>query len=253
MNRFRVFKKFNKEELWLARWRRRIDEVAVERLEQRGRVRQVLEALAAERSIKVKEVLESFEVYACVHKRLNHKKILDLCCGHGFTGLLFAIFNPEVEQVWLLDREESPSARTVGASLMRAFPELEGRVRRITCRLQDFDEPLDADTGLIAVHACGSRTDRCLDLAIKNNCAIVAMPCCYTGTGKDEPLALRKSLGVRTATDVGRTYRLRDAGYLVDWEEIPEAITPMNRVIIAHPNGTSPAFQKGPKSDNSSP
>ena len=248
MSRFRVFKKFNQEEVWLAKWRRRIDPIAVERLAPRGRTYKVLEALAESRCIKVKEVVESFEFHSCVQRRLKHKKIVDLCCGHGLTGLLFAIFNPEVKQVWLLDQEESPSARNVSAALHRAFPALEGRVRRITSRLQDFEETLDEDTGLIAIHACGPRTDLCLDLAIKNNCAIVAMPCCYTGTGKEEPIGIRRSLGTRTATDVGRTYRLSRAGYIVEWETIPEAITPMNRVIMAHPNGTSPAFQKSPTS-----
>ena len=35
------------------------------------------------------------------------------------------------------------------------------------------------------------------------------------------------------ATDTDRTYRLHAAGYTVRWRYIPEAITPMNRVLIA--------------------
>ena len=244
MSQFRVFRDFNQADSWLARWRRRIDPVAVERLGQRGRIQQVLEALATERCIRVKEVVESFEVYACVHKRLNSPKIIDLCCGHGLTGYLFAIFGRHIEEVILLDREESISAGEVQACLELAFPEIRGRVRRITSTLKKNSEVIDERTSLVAVHACGSRTDRCIDLAISHNRPIVAVPCCYSGTGQDVPRALRTSLGVELATDIGRTYRLENAGFAVEWDSIPEAVTPMNRVLIAHPDGVSPGFQR---------
>lgn len=245
MSRFRVFRKFETEELWLARWRRRMDPVAVGRLAQRGRVGQVLAALATERCIRVKEVIESFEVYACVQKRLNTSRVIDLCCGHGLTGYLFAIFGRHVEEVVLLDREESDSAVATRRCLELAFPEVAGKVRRVTSTLKRFQPRLEPDTGLIAVHACGSRTDRCLDFAIAQNRPVVVVPCCYSGTGQNAPRAVRASLGVEVAADIERTYRLEEAGFVVEWDTIPEAITPMNRVIIAHPDGVSPGYQRG--------
>ena len=36
--------------------------------------------------------------------------VADLCCGHGLAGLLFAIFEREVERVHLVDRERPASA-----------------------------------------------------------------------------------------------------------------------------------------------
>lgn len=235
MSRFRVFKTFNNQELRFSSWRRRLDPRAVPKLEQRGRILKVLDALAQDQTMKLKEVLESFEVYSCVYRRLKQPRIIDLCCGHGLTGLLFAIFSRHVEEVTLMDHEESQSAPDVSRALHQAFPELEGRVRRVTTTLKDFQPKLSADTGLIAVHACGSRTDRCLDLAVASRSPIVVVPCCYTGTGRSEPAALRQELGVAMATDIGRTYRLESEGYTVEWDTIPEAITVMNRVIIAHP------------------
>lgn len=244
MSRFRVFKQLNNQDPWLARWRRRIDLVAVERLGQRGRIRRVLEALATERCIRVKEVCESFEVYACVHKRLKSHKVIDLCCGHGLTGLLFAIFNPEIKEVILLDHQKSESAIATQRCLEKAFPEIVGRVHWVTCSLKNSSTQVKAHADLIAVHACGVRTDQCIALAVEHNRPLVVVPCCYTGTGQDTPAALRTSLGVEIAADIGRTYRLEASNFVVEWDSIPEAISPMNRVIIAHPDGSSPSFQK---------
>ena len=51
------------------------------------------QALAARNAMDVKEFAESMEFF---HKVRSHLKssavIVDLCCGHGFTGLLFAVF-----------------------------------------------------------------------------------------------------------------------------------------------------------------
>ena len=62
---------------------------------------------------------------------------------------------------------------------------------------------------------------------------IAAMPCCYTGTGQQEPYGLKRFMGKSLAADVGRSYRLHAAGYHVDWGSIPRSVTPMNRCIIA--------------------
>ncbi|MEM9408868.1 MAG: hypothetical protein AAGA81_22750, partial [Acidobacteriota bacterium] len=49
------------------------------------------------------------------------------------------------------------------------------------------------------------------------------------------PVGLRQALGDDVAYDVHRTYALENQGYQVRWREIPEEITPMNRVLIAVP------------------
>jgi hypothetical protein len=58
------------------------------------------------------------------------------------------------------------------------------------------------------------------------------MPCCYAQTARRAPRALREALGAILTTDIDRTYRMEQAGYEVDWSEIPAAITPMNRVLL---------------------
>ena len=62
------------------------------------------------------------------------------------------------------------------------------------------------------------------------------MPCCYGRTADDAPQGVRQHLGKEMAADVGRSFRLQAAGYRVDWDHVPAAITPMNRILIGwHP------------------
>ena len=86
---------------------------------------------------------------------------------------------------------------------------------------------------VVAVHACGVRTDRCLELAMAHHSPVAVMPCCYAQTARAAPRAIKAALGAMLTTDIDRTYRLERAGYDVDWAHIPEAITPMNRILVA--------------------
>ena len=87
---------------------------------------------------------------------------------------------------------------------------------------------LEAGTSIVAVHACGVRTDACIDVALATGGHVAVMPCCYNKNGPGP-----EGLGHALATDVHRTYRLEAAGYWVPSSLIPEVITPMNRVLVA--------------------
>ena len=75
---------------------------------------------------------------------------------------------------------------------------LEMRIQRAGEHLQDGD-------AIVAVHACGVRTDRCIDLALTLRSPMALLPCCYSQTAATAPRALRKALGADLATDVHRT------------------------------------------------
>ena len=90
-------------------------------------------------------------------------------------------------------------------------------------------------TTVVAAHACGKLSDRCIDVAIGLRGSVAVMPCCYHVKHAEGPDVLTAKLGFRTAIDVHRTYRLHAAGYHVRWGAISEAITPMNRIIVATP------------------
>ena len=71
-------------------------------------------ALAARSAINLKEWLESFEFFARTRKHVRADVVADLCCGHGLTGLLFAIFDKKVQRVLLVDaRRPRASTRLV--------------------------------------------------------------------------------------------------------------------------------------------
>jgi len=152
--------------------------------------------IAAQRLLPIKEVLESFEFFARVRKQTRAACVADLCCGHGLIGVLFAMFEKRVERVILVDREEPPSA-------------------------------------VVSAHACGVLSDLCIGAAIESGGPLAILPCCYPKSACQAPQSVVQALGLKTAFDVDRTYRLEAAGYLVRWTSIPSVVTPMNRIVCA--------------------
>lgn len=191
--------------------------------------------LSSRRALPFRELLESAELFERVRRRVRRPVVADLCSGHGLVGLLFGMLEPETEQVILVDRRRPKSFTAVleAAELFR--PGLSRRVRYVESRLRaDLPELRDVHA-IVAVHACGSRTDRCLEAAIARRVPVAVMPCCYRGTADRAPVALRAELDAGLTTDVDRTYRLEAAGFRVAWGSIPSVITRHHRVIVAEP------------------
>jgi hypothetical protein len=208
----------------------------------------LLRALAARRALPVKEVFESFEFFERVRRRLRAPVVADLCCGHGLTGLLFAVFVRQVQEVILLDRRQPRTHQIVYEALLSEAPWIEGRVRYVEATLSRArkQELLPAGCSVVAVHACGKRTDRCLDLALATGGRVAVMPCCYFGTAEAAPRVLAETLGPELASDIDRSYRLERAGYQVQWSAIPEQITPKRRILIGLPAIKSPSRSSNP-------
>ncbi|MCA9665376.1 MAG: methyltransferase [Myxococcales bacterium] len=201
-------------------------------------------ALCDEKALPIKELFESFEVFERVRRRLRAAVVADLCCGHGLTGALFAIFARDTEQVILLDHKRPQSHAHVMRAIERVAPWAPAKVRYVEARVQRAREHVPDGASVVALHACGSRTDRCIDLAVERRGALALVPCCYFGTAQAAPPALREALGPRLATDVHRTYRLEQAGFRVEWSAIPRAVTAMNRVLVARPREEKRADKK---------
>ncbi len=233
---FTTLRPFNDPSLRpLANCRGRIDERALPYFSSDSLVDRLVRALAARRAITIKEVTESFEFFGRVRRRVRAARMLDLGAGHGLAGMLFAVFEPGVEHVLLLDRTEPPCHRQVLDALVSVAPWVADKVcyREMTLRAAEASPP-PADA-VLAVHNCGKRSDRALAIALAQRARLAAMPCCYGHTTPPGLGALERTLGAALATDIDRTYRLRGAGYGVDWAFIPEAITPMNRILVAGP------------------
>ena len=231
--RFRALRCFNDPAIReLAGNKGRMDERTVAFFPREGPVRQVIAALAEDSLLPLKEVCESFEFFERVRSKVRAPAIADLAAGHGLTGLLFAVFEREVERVVLVDTEPPPSHLLVIEALARVAPWIRPKIRWVTGRIQDAATHLDAGTSVVAIHACGLRTDACIDVALEVGGAVAVMPCCYRKTSLG-PEGLSIALGGELAADVHRSYRLEAAGYRVQWRQVPSVITPMNRILVA--------------------
>jgi hypothetical protein len=181
------------------------------------------------RAVPFKELLESFEFHARTRKVLRGPVVVDLCAGHGLTGVLFAAFDRSVE-VWLVDTRRPQSTDTVLSCVESVVPGVSDRVRYLEQDLTSISLPRGAS--VLGVHACGAMTDAVIGAALRSGGPVGVMPCCHSRATAAAPDSLVRGLGLDTATDVGRTYRLEAAGYRTRWTGIPSLITPKNRIIL---------------------
>lgn len=237
---FRVFPRFNQPELKrAARVKQRFRHHAAEIFDGAGLPDRFARALAARDAVTLKELLESFEFWARVRRRVRRPVLADLCCGHGLTGVLFALFERRVEEVVLLDQELPRSHERILDAAAEVGPWVGGKLRVERRPLQEVERAglLPPGAAVVAVHACGSTTDRSIEVALATGGPLAVMPCCYGRAPAVGPAVLRKELGRALALDIQRTIRLEEAGRRVEWAAIPSAITPMNRILLGLPRG----------------
>lgn len=188
-------------------------------------------SLASHRAIHAKELVEGFEFFARVRKRMRRPTMIDLCAGHGLAGMIFALCEPTVTKVQVIDSRQPASFERIWAAFTDIAPWVAEKVSYVEKPLDEIQElPLGAT--VLLVHACGPLTDEGLALAARCRAPVAAMPCCYGKAHEAKVPGLNKALGRARSIDVSRSYRLADSGYQVDWSEIPDAITPMNRIIL---------------------
>lgn len=195
-----------------------------------GQIDRLAHALAARGAIDMKEFAESIEFFHRVRRPVRAPVVADLCCGHGFTGLLLALFQRQVEEVWLVDRARPAAHAAIFEAVCSVGPWVARKVRYVETPLNALTLPKGA--GVLGVHACGAATDACLAHAIEAQGPVAVMPCCYGRAVPTGPRAVREAMGKMFAADINRTYRLEAAGYDVQWSAIPRCVTPLNRILI---------------------
>lgn len=204
----------------------------------------VARSICLSKSIRLKELLESIEFFLRVRKHLKAPKIKDLCCGHGLVGLLFAIFEDDVQEVELIDIKFNPSQKRLLHALSEIAPWLNDKVICKEAKLSDLINQLEksssqdsslSDLAICSVHACGQQSDLTLKLAQIYQAKVAIMPCCYPPKIRKSYDFLKDQLGVILTLDIQRSQDLQNLGYQVQWLEIPSKITPMNRIIVAQP------------------
>ena len=192
----------------------------------------ILKEISKAHVLPIKEVLESFEYFAQIRRKVKAEFMCDLCCGHGFVGILFAIFERKVSKVFLVDRTEPDSRKKLIEACMKVAPWIKDKIVNVKDKITTESEWLEKGMSVISTHACGVLTDLTIDIAISVRGKVAVMPCCYPESKCEAPLALQSKLGFENAFDIDRTYKLEKAGYHVNWASIPASITPMNRVIV---------------------
>ncbi len=194
-----------------------------------------LQAIAIERLLPIKEVLETFEFFARVRKSTRTKTVVDLCCGHGLLGILFAMFERNVDRVLLIDQNEPESRQKLLAVASKVAPWIADKIDNLAAKISVNDDWIKPGIAIVSAHACGVLSDLCIDVAIKSSGPIAILPCCYPRSACTAPRSLQSQFGLETAFDIDRTYRLEAAGYRIRWGTIPGEITPMNRIIYGVP------------------
>lgn len=196
-------------------------------------------ALGERRAVRFKEVLEAIEFFAAVRKRVRSTAtILDVCAGHGLVGLLFGMFERRVQRVVLIEPAPPDNRDRILAAALEVAPWLEEKLVLCEERLGQAAPRLAREhqgAAVLAVHACGTLTDEAIGLGLEVGGPIALLPCCRPHSRSPAPGGLARALGADVAFDVDRTYRMEREGWNVRWTDIPAAITPMNRVLLAWP------------------
>ena len=119
-------------------------------------------ALAARRAIDLKEFCEAFEFFTRTRKALRKtatrgsgsgtgtgaagaavatRVVVDLCCGHGLTGILFAVFERTLDRVLLVDQACPPAHAAIFEAACEVAPWVKDKVTFRECTLQTLLPP----------------------------------------------------------------------------------------------------------------
>ena len=235
---FKAYRQFNQAELSHHAGRRERDFNLIPVLFNRDHIAdEIARVLGAARAVNLKEIIESFEFFQRIRKRVRRPVVADFCCGHGLVGILFALLERSVEEVYLLDLAFPKAQARMIEALSSKWPWIESKLRYCKRDVKGSGLILPKKSGIIAVHACGARTDWAIDAAIEVGGPIAVMPCCYAKRAQTKARPpIERHLGVQLGVDIERTYQLEALGYEVVWQFIPNIITPMNRIIAASPH-----------------
>ena len=154
---------------------------------------------------RVKEILESLEVFQHIEKLLrrrgntNYGNIYDVGCGHGLVGMLCAAAYPHI-RVQCIDRVPRESFQAQRTAFEASGVSLDN-LHFVTGDLAVLEENFLCDDAqnnnnssikdnnnnssssssgslLLCVHGCKSLTHESIELACSNNWSWLSLPCC---------------------------------------------------------------------------
>jgi hypothetical protein len=189
-----------------------------------------------------KELYEAWETARRVRRHFRGGRIIDVAGGHGLLGHLLLLLDDTSPSALVVDPAVPPSASTLGAALVDAWPRLAGRVTFLTARIDDV--AIEAGDLVVSIHACGALTDRVIGRAAEARARVAVVPCCHDAA-TSETGSLAGWVDADVAIDVMRAIRLAQRGYDVRTLRIPASITPKNRLLIGSPADSAPRVGSG--------
>lgn len=179
-----------------------------------------------------KELYEAWEMAKRVRRRYRGGRVVDLACGQGLLAMILMILDQSSDQALAIDVRIPDNAGKLLNALVQDWPWLENRMHFREMPLEAVEIfPTDL---VVSAHACGSLTDQVLDKAVAVRARVAVLPCCHDlKTCVTENLTGWMEAGL--AIDAVRALGLRSRGYDIITQQIPEAITPKNRLLMGHP------------------
>jgi hypothetical protein len=181
-----------------------------------------------------KELYEAWEVARRVRRLFRGGRVVDLGGGHGLLAHVMLLLDDSSRGALVVDPAIPASSSKVHDALANAWPRLAGRIERTSGSLEQVR--LLATDVVVSSHACGSLTDRVLDLASSAGARVGVLPCCHDLETCDAG-GLTGWVDGPLAIDLTRAARLRQRGYRVWTQTIPGTITPKNRLLLGAPAG----------------
>ena len=179
-----------------------------------------------------KELYEAWEVARRVRRRFRGGRVIDLACGHGLLAYILLLLDDSSSVALAVDRHIPEQAAKLAVCLEEDWPRLAGRVEFVEKDLNQV--PLLSGDLVVSVHACGRLTDLVLERAVAVRARVAVLPCCHDLSG-DTMGGLQGWLDGPLAQDVLRAGYLQEMGYRVMTQQIPDDITPKNRLLLGEP------------------
>jgi hypothetical protein len=197
-----------------------------------------------------KELLETFAAATYIDAKFPQiRRVADVAAGHGLLSWFLLALDPTRSAI-CIDRRMPPSADAIADAMLELYPDLESKWCYVEADLSSIES--HPSTLLASVHACGSLSDKLIEMAIDGKSPVAVVPCCHSVKEKKgyqpHPLMQLNALEVEAmaerimmedkdttlgdVVDQVRCNTLDKAGYNVEEVMLPELFTKRNRLIL---------------------
>ena len=196
-----------------------------------------------------KEFFEAWAVARCVHawKPRHITRIADVAAGHGLLAWILLVLHLEDHKdsnhdasllsAVCVDTSMPETADRLQQEILQEWPQLRDHWDYVEGLLEGIES--SAEVLIVGVHACGVLTDKLICKALQGGSPIAVLPCCHSRKclSKVDLEMLEEqenqSLNLTSFLDTMRIKRLQDSGWRVVQCQIPDNITPKNRLFLA--------------------